>query len=427
MDIEESRPVMIAGVAVPAYIADFQHVTTYAEILEVMRSPDFAQGGTPERRLFLGDTLVMVEGEEHLERKKRLSTLFSKEAMAYYEGKLLDPVIRETMAELASKRDPDGLVRVEFVTLIRIMLHRISAGVVGVDGVESTERVERFRMLLGRLGEATTVHWTTGDKNAVVQRGYETLQTIVEEYLQPSLDRRRDLVRRFEAGEIAKQDLPRDILTMICLSGEDVRPGDGPFNAYVWRECALFMLGGTQTTAHTLPHVVVHLDEWVKAHPEDEARLREADFLRRAAAESLRLHQTAPTKFRVATKDLVLSTGRRVAKDETLILFTPPANREVEIFGADAAQFNPYRTTPAGLQPWGLGFGAGAHMCIGRSLVTGLQNRSDDETGTEGTMIKILKAIYAAGATLDPTDPPQRMTSSFHDAFASVPLILRGL
>ena len=42
-------------------------------------------------------------------------------------------------------------------------------------------------------------------------------------------------------------------------------------------------------------------------------------------------------------------------------------------------------------------------------------------------MIKILKAIYTAGATLDPENPPQRMTSSFHDAFASVPLILRGL
>ncbi len=66
-------------------------------------------------------------------------------------------------------------------------------------------------------------------------------------------------------------------------------------------------------------------------------------------------------------------------------------------------------------------------MCMGRPLVTGLYQRPDDNNGTEGTMVKILKALHACGAELDPDHPPQRTTHSYHDMYDSMPVILRKL
>jgi cytochrome P450 len=416
----------VRGYAIPPYIADFQQVHSYAEIQEVMRSPDFQQGGTPERFKFLGNSLLMTDGDEHLERKKRFSPLFSKEAMAYYEDHLLQPVIDEVMAELSVKRDEDGLVRGDFVPLIRMMLHRIGARVVGLDGVDTPARTERYRALISKLGEAATAQWTTRNLPELVQEGTDHMKMLVDEFLRPARDRRRDLVRRFNAGELTKDELPRDLLTAICLYGDDVRPGETEYDAYVWRECLFFSLGATQTTTHTLPHVIIHITEWLRDHPEDAEKVRDPEFLRLAVAESLRLHQTAPIKFRIASKDVTLSTGRKITEGEMVALFAPPANQDEALFGPDAKSFNLYRETPPGMLPWGLTFGAGAHMCLGRSLVTGLQGRRG-EVGTEGTMVKILKVLYAYGVELDPDRRPRRTTVSYHDAYSTVPIILRKL
>ncbi|WP_197029436.1 cytochrome P450 [Paracoccus pantotrophus] len=417
-----------AAPRLPPYAAQFAAVWSFAEIQEVMRSPDFHQGGFQESLMFLGDTILMVDGKTHLDRKMVFAPLFSKEAMAYYEARLLEPTIAEVMAELGAQHGPDGLARTDLVPLIRVMLHRISARIVGVDGVDTPVRTERFRQLLSALVEAAPVEWSTRNKQEVIAEGLATLNALVAEYLRPSLDRRRGLVRQFREGTLTKEELPRDVLTMICLEGTDAVDQSGGTDGYVWRECSFFLIASTQTTMHSLPHIIVHLADWVARHPEDAARIGETGFLRRAVGESMRLHQTAPARFRVATRDLVLSTGRRVAKGETLALVAPTANLETGVFGADAAEFNPWRETPAGLQPWGLSFGTGVHMCCGRLLVTGQPNRADAEGGgSEGTMIKILKVLYAKGVELDPEDPPRRMSTSFHDTFESVPVILRRL
>ena len=73
---------------------------------------------------------------------------------------------------------------------------------------------------------------------------------------------------------------------------------------------------------------------------------RTSMFLRMAASESLRLHQPVPTLLRIALRDVTLSSGRKIAKDERVALFFVPANRETGVFGPDANEFNPYRVAP---------------------------------------------------------------------------------
>jgi len=407
----------------PPFIKNHLHVESYAEIREIMESPDFLQGRSPERDLFFGGSLVMLDGDEHHERKRRFSALFTKNAIIHYETQLMEPVIRQALSELGVAGKDAGLVRADLVPLVRIMLHRISATVTGIDGVETPEETERFRLLIEKLAEAAAGQWTLKDRDALMKEGLEARHELIERFLRSSLVRRRELVRRFRTGEIRESDLPMDILTLICLHG-DSGSVDPDEDAYVWRECTLFMTAATQTTSHQLPHVVQHISDWIAAHPEDAHKVTDPAFLRLAVNESLRLHQTAPVKTRIAARTVTLKSGRVIPEGEMVALFAPNANLEPEIYGPDAARFNPYREVPKGAQPWGLTFGAGAHSCLGKNLVTGLFNRADTKTGAEGTMVKILTILYTNGLRLDPQDPPQRVTSSFHDAFARMPILL---
>jgi cytochrome P450 len=410
---------------VPDFVAQFQKIDKYAEIEEIMKSPDFMQGGAPERKIFFEDTLIFAEGQRHLQLKRLFQDLMSRESMAYFEIKLLGPIIDETLNNLKRSHSTDGLINSDFVTLVQTILHKISAGVTGVDGVDTPERTARFRDLIASLGHATAGQFATGDKDEIIAQGKDVLQCLVDEFLQSSLDRRVELAKSFHGGQIAKEDLPRDALMTLCLKGDLYRPDDAERVPYVWRQASLFLTAAVQTTTHTIPHVLVHLDEWVKEHPEDKAKLTNAEFLHLAVGEALRLHQTSPVKFRIAAKDVTLSTGRNVAEGEMVALYAPAANLDPALFGPDSRYFNPYRERISGVQPWGLTFGAGRHMCLGRNLVIGLWGKGDEQFGTEGEMVRILSAFFAMGCELDPEHMPVANTASYHDTYESVPIILR--
>lgn len=412
---------------VPDFVGKLQRIDTYAEIEEIMKSPDFVMAGADERMIFLDDTLIMSEGQRHSQLKQLFAPLMSRQAMAYYELNLVEPVIQTAIAEMQSRRGADGLVRTDAVPLIKAVLTRISALVTGVDGVDTPERTDRFRELVLVLSAATTGSFSTRPAAEMIREGREAMQALIDEYLQASLDRRIDLVRHHRAGELPAEDLPRDMLTALCLQDDLSRPDDDEKIPYVWRQCALFLTGSIKTTSHSLPHVFVHLDEWLREHPEDRNKLTDPEFLHRAAAESFRLHQTTPTRFRGAVRDVTLSTGRKVAAGEMVALHAPPANVQAEIFGPDARYFNPWRETPRGMQPWGMTFGLGVHSCIGRNLVTGIQNKGDEKHGTHGTAVRVMLALYGLGGELDPDNPPRRLPESLHDTYESVRLILRGI
>ena len=170
------------------------------------------------------------------------------------------------------------------------------------------------------------------------------------------------------------------MLMSLCLKDDLSRPDDGekipslaPVRAVPDRSI--------KTTSHSLPHVFVHLDEWIREHPEDREKLGDPEFLHRAAAESFRLHQTSPARFRAAARDVTLSTGRKVAKGEMVALARPMRNvADRSVRSRTAATSIPTARRPKGMQPWGMTFGLGVHTCIGRNLVTGIQNKATTST-----------------------------------------------
>jgi cytochrome P450 len=191
------------------------------------------------------------------------------------------------------------------------------------------------------------------------------------------------------------------------------------------REAALYLVAATQTTTHAVPHLIMHLSEWFGEHPEDRDNVNDREFLKRAAHETLRLHLPSPALLRIAIDDVTLNDGTTIAAGERVACLFTPANRDQAVFGDDARSFDPYRET-ANVKPWGFAFGGGEHTCIGRTLVTGLSARTDDDDGTDGTIVNIAAALYEAGVELDPDDPPSYTEMSFHDAYGRFPILLKN-
>jgi cytochrome P450 len=399
-------------------------IDSYVEIDEILRSRDFRQGSHTESKPFFGDTLLLLDGDAHLGRRRLESRLFRRDALDYYETHALVPVVEQMLAEARQNRAADGTVRADLVPMMRAMLHRISAVVAGIDDVDIAERTERFSSLVEKLGEAATVEWSTRDHADVVREGLDVKQAFLEEFWIASAERRKHLAKEFSAGTVAQEELPRDVLMMMYLNWDDTWDEELPI-----RECTLFLVASTQTTSHSLPHLFLHLHDWFEEHPEDSEKRTDSEFLRLAAAESLRLHQPVPSLLRFANTDVTLSSGRRIPRGERVALAFTPANRETELFGDDAELFNPYREASDRKRPWGLTFGGGVHLCIGRPLVTGTSTRTDSDAaaGTDGTMVKIARALYESGLELDRDVLPKRNDTSFHDSYSSVPIVLTKL
>jgi cytochrome P450 len=238
------------------------------------------------------------------------------------------------------------------------------------------------------------------------------------EFFEPSWRLRGEQVDRFNAGQLAREELPLDLLTMIHLHRDETWDDDLPL-----RESAVFLVGATQTTSQAFAPFVINFEGWLDEHPEDRALISsDPEFLRRATGESLRLFVAAPARIRRATTDVVLGSGRRVCEGERIALLFLPANKGEEHFGVQADEYDPHRR-PVNASQWGLAFGAGAHACIGRPLVTGIgsQSRSD------GTMVTIARRLYAAGLELDPDRPPRFDENTYYTTYASVPVRFSGI
>ena len=405
----------------PPHIAGIKHFTDYSTVDEVLKSKDFRQGSHQESQPFFGDSLLTIDHDAHFERRKLEAPLFRKDALEYYEREELLPLIARSLDECKENRGEDGLVRADLCMLIRNMLARISAVSTGIDGVDTEERTDAFRTYVEQLGTGATVEWSTENHNEVIDRILSIRDGFVKEFFAPSVERRCALIKRYKNGNITEDDLPRDLLTLMYLHWNKAWDDELPL-----REAALYLVASSQTTTHAVPHMMMHLAEWFHAHPEDYEKRFDRDFLKRAGHETIRLHLPSPALLRIALRDVTLSNGTEISEGERVACLFTPANRDLSVFGHDAKEYDPYRETP-NVKPWGFAFGGGEHTCIGRTLVTGLSPRTDNDEGTDGTLVNIALSLFKAGLELDPNDRPSFTKLSYHDAYGRFPVILRNL
>ena len=286
--------------------------------------------------------------------------MFRREVFERYERDLFPEVIDQTLAPYVRAGS------VDLVHLGHELMLNLAALTAGVDRPDGTaEETARLHAYMMRFIEGATLAHATGDKAEKAREVARALDDWDAEFLTPSIARRRDLLAREAAGEAA--GVPRDVLTTLLRHADELALPPH----VIRREVAFFLLAGGHTSATAFVRTIDHLLDWFAAHPEGRAGVLDPLFVQRAVHETVRLNPSSPTGRRRALAPVRLRSGTEIPEGATVVIDLQAVNRDVSLFGPDAADFDPHRTPPSGVAPFGLSFAAGMHVCIGQDLAAG--------------------------------------------------------
>jgi cytochrome P450 len=347
-------------------------------------------------REFLLGSFTFVEGDSHRERRRILNQLVRPEALDEIREDIIVPETDRLLARQLQRPDPDGAYRLELVEFLERVFVNFTARLIGLIGVDTDERIEALRSCAGPIAAGTSSGFLE-DRDAVNVRALAAKQRYVDEFFLPSLRWHREMRERVMAGELADDDTPKSFLKFVAAGAHPV-----------WDDVASVIVESTNlfaasvgTSTQSIVHTVDFLGTWFEKHPEDDALQTHLTFLLNALQETLRLRAPfSPYTTRLSLEHRVLSDGTEIHPGEELHVEWVAANRDPEVFGEDAHEFNPRRASPAnGLPRFGVGFGVGAHQCLGMRVVVGNE-------GLGGSHVKVLQRLMAAGARPDSDNPP---------------------
>lgn len=368
-------------------------VTHYRDIEEILRrTSEFVIGDTKsDSHEFLAGSITTMDGPAHVARRRLLGRAVDIRQPWGPGGSLFDELFERNMEQMRTGQ-PSTPIKFNLVEFARRTVWETVCRMLGIDDVDRPERAAVLQALAGSFVNAATVEFTLGDHAAAVDAGRDALAQVRQEFFEPSYQRRLALVEQSKSDTTVR--LPGDLITTMILAGE----GD-PDSALILRETMVFFTASINNPVNQTPFALEDLERWLLDHPEDLQRLDDDNFYSRCVQETLRLHRTGnPYLVRRAANDTELKSGLRLNKGDRVALYIGVANLEEEVWGPDAAQFDPYREIPTGLSPFGLAFGAGAHMCIGRPLLVFEQGNPIKM----GMQARMLKSLVKSGVRPDP-------------------------
>ena len=393
-------------------------ISGYHEAREAYKQRDLRQALYDAGEVIMSDVIVNLHGDEHRSRRRLENRLYRRETFAHYEHDLFPAIIGSTMApHLAAGR-------AELVSLGHQLMMNLAALTAGVDRPLGTadETFHLYSYLHTFIEGATLAHYT-GDRDAKRAEVQAALERFDEEFLAPGIEQRRALLDAFEAGEVAEDDLPKDVLTVL-LRNADKLPLE---RATVRREMiAFYLLAGAHTSATAFTRVAHNTLQWIAAHPEDAEHVS-ADrlFVQQCTHETVRLQPSSPVAMRWALADIELGTGTHIAKGDRVVIDLLAVNRDPSVFGPDAEEFVPGRIVPDGVAPYGLSFGLGMHACIGQDLAAGLLFHEGDPLDQHlfGLVPQAVQYLFDHGCVADADDPPEMDASTTRPYFGRYPVL----
>jgi len=391
-------------------------LTTHADAKDAFRQRDLRQALYDDGERLMHGVIVNLHGPEHLDRRRLENRLFRRDTFAFYETAVIPHIISEVMAPSLASGHGDLL------HLARRTMMMLAVDVAGVDRPAGTQaEIDRLYGIMDRLARASTVSHATGDRAQIIDDGDRALEEFEAEFFTASMDRRRALVAAVDAGHADEADLPKDVLTTLLRNQDRL---DLPYPTLL-REVAYFPWVGSHSTANQFVHAMHHVFDWLDTPPPghlhvDRTRLiDEPLLLQRFVHESLRLHPASPVSLRRALADVQLRSGHTVPAGEMVTISVHDANRDPSVFGDDAATFNPFRTLPEGVAPWGLSFGHGLHACLGQELAGGIEPAPDAlQHHLLGSIAVMAGIALAAGAQRVHDDPPVLDTRTTRSMFS---------
>ncbi|MFW3169294.1 cytochrome P450 [Geodermatophilus sp. CPCC 206100] len=397
---------------------DVVTIQTFADAKDAYRQKDLRQALYDEGEVIMADVLVNLHGDEHRARRRVENRSFRRETFDHYERELFPAVTDQTLApHLAAGR-------VDLVHLGHELMLNLAALTAGVDrpqgSAEETARLYDYMMVF--IEGATLAH-STKDKDEQRRLIAAGLLEWDEEFLAPSVARRREALARLAAGEIPESEVPRDVLTVLLRSEGELRLP----HEVLRREIAFVLLAGAHTSATAFVRSIDHILSWVEAHPEDAGKVVDDPlFVQRCIHETVRLNPSSPIGMRWALQDVTLKSGVHVPKGGKLVIDLAAVNRDPAVFGPTAAEFDPYRALPAGVGPFGLSFGGGMHVCIGQDLAAGVVplGEVDPQHHLFGLVTGAVQRMFTEGVRRDPDDPPQRDANTARPYWGTYPVLL---
>lgn len=393
-------------------------LTSYEDVKEAFRQRDLKQALYDEASVVLQDALITLHGEEHRVRRRLENRLFRLDTLRGYEIDVVRPSIAATIEPFTRRGWLDVVEMSRRVTL------NLSALIAGVDrpngSVEDTERLLDYVWKFS--AGATVVHAV--DRERVAAEAADALERYDREFFQASYARRKELVERFQRGEIEEAELPRDILTLLLRDQDRL---DLPLDV-VRRETCGYLQAATGSTAMAVSNTVHEVFGWLEKHPEGRRRLDEdLLFVQTCVHETIRLHPASPVANRRAMAPIRLKSGVEIPEGALVVMDLMAANRDRSVFGPDADEFRPGRPRPEGVAPWGVGFGGGAHSCIGQILDGGLDPahmREDPSERNYGSVALVVQTLFQRGAAPHPELEPQPDSSSTRPHWGFYPVVL---
>ncbi len=392
-------------------------LTSWTQVRDTLRAKEMRQAGYSEGAVVTADTLLDLHGVEHRERRRLENRLFRRETFDYWEHQVLGSTIDVTLRPFVEAGRGD-LAQIGYRSAMNL-----TATIAGVDHDPADgDATERLYGIVKKFSEGATIMHSTRDKDVVRGEVRQAMSQFDRDVFRSSRDRRQALIAAVDAGDLDEASLPRDVLTTLLRNRDRLElPVD-----VVLREICFYLQAGAHSTANAFTHTVDDIVTRGIDHPDDLATARaDLGFVQQCMHESLRLNPASPMAYRTALADVSLSDGTAIAAGSTVALDLAGANRDTEVFGADAAVYNPHRTRPDGVARWGLSFGAGMHACVGAELDGGLEI-GVDRTGQDhlyGTVAVMAHAFLAAGGRRDPERPPVLDPSSTRKHYSSYPVL----
>jgi cytochrome P450 len=250
------------------------------------------------------------------------------------------------------------------------------------------------------------VKWSNRPHELVLAEGQQAKAAFEEEFL------RQAISERLQRSPETTSDI---VSAMISALGPPI--DDEAFEA-ISREAMIFLTAGVRTTAHVVSHTMHDL--WTREKT-SISRLS-LDYLGAAANESLRLHPPAPALLREATEAITLVSGTQIHAGDRVAIDLEASNQDTEVFGADADAFVPNRALPTGVHAYGLSFGAGPHVCLGKGLSVSASPPTERHAPLR-SVVRVLVTLAELGIEPSQTQAPQKMDSG-QDRWETYPVTL---
>jgi cytochrome P450 len=277
------------------------------------------------------DWLIFLDPPRHTRLRALIARTFTPRAVSSLESRI-EAIVHRLLDE--------AIAAVQF-DLVRDFAERLPLLVIlellGVP-VEDAGRMGRWSDAIIGLGDMVL----GGDLAARASASYRAAKEEMYPYIV-------DLVT------LRRREPRDDLLTRLAEAEVD---GERLTDEEIFGFFQLLLLAGTETTTNLIANATLCLFE----HPAERRALADAPALWPGAIEEvLRYRSPLQLVFRAAAHDVELH-GRTIPAGHLVLAMIASANRDPGVF-ANASRFDIHRDAPSHL-----GFGHGAHYCLGAAL-----------------------------------------------------------